>query len=131
MISLRTFFFILCFYCQVCGKYSKNNFDITLVMPLVTCHMSCFFWKKLWSQSVEGVLSTGPTPSSLSTEAIIQSLFFSSYYCQLNKVYGIVWDFYNKNSKLLLFHIMNIYNKAKKVVCLYSIILQTLIFWDI
>ena len=42
---------------------------VTCHMSSVTCLMSqflinCFFFTKLWSQSVEGLLSTGPTPSS-------------------------------------------------------------------
>ena len=42
---------------------------VTCHMSHVTCHMTCvtchiFFFTKRWSLSVEGLLSTGPTPSS-------------------------------------------------------------------
>ena len=38
---------------------------VTCHMSHVMCHMSLlFFWTNLWSLSVEGLLSTGPTPSS-------------------------------------------------------------------
>ena len=37
---------------------------VTCHMSRVTCHVSK--WTKWWSLSVEGLLSTGPTPSSLS-----------------------------------------------------------------
>ena len=38
----------------------------TCLMSHVTCHnfVLLFFWTKWWSLSVEGLLSTGPTPSS-------------------------------------------------------------------
>ena len=46
-----------------------NMSHVTCRMAHVTCHMSrvtCnFFLTKWWSSSVEGLLSTGPTPSSL------------------------------------------------------------------
>ena len=39
---------------------------VTCHVSRVTCHMSLFFFQtKWWSLSVEGLLSTGPTPSSL------------------------------------------------------------------
>ena len=40
---------------------------VTCHVSLITCHMSCvtfFFLAKWWSLSVEGLFSTGPTPSS-------------------------------------------------------------------
>ena len=44
---------------------------VTCPMSHVTCHMSLFFllffWTKWWSLLVEGLVSTGPTPSSLET----------------------------------------------------------------
>ena len=38
---------------------------VTCHMSRVTCHIFFFFWTKWWSLSVEGLLSTRPTPSSL------------------------------------------------------------------
>ena len=50
---------------------------ITCHVPHVTCHMSgvtffssSFFLTKWWSLSVEGLLLTGPTPSSLLSTAV-------------------------------------------------------------
>ena len=47
---------------------------VTCHVSHVTCHGSRFFlllfWTKWWSLSVEGLLSTGPTPSSLLYELI-------------------------------------------------------------
>ena len=52
---------------------------VTYHLSCVTCHVShvthhfsffSFFWTKWWSLSVEGLLSTGPTPSSLLPTAV-------------------------------------------------------------
>ena len=42
-----------------------NMSRVTCRLSCVTCHMSHFFFDKVWSLLVEGQLSTGPTPSSL------------------------------------------------------------------
>ena len=43
-----------------------NVSRVTCHMSRVICHVSqFFFWTKWWSLLVEGLLSTGPTPSSL------------------------------------------------------------------
>ena len=58
---------------------------VTCYMSRVTCHVShvtFFFFIKWWSLSVEGLLSTGPTPSSLYL---------------LTKVYKIIGKKYIKN----------------------------------
>ena len=65
---------------------------VTCHMSHVTCHMSCvrchvshvtFFWggggTKWWSSSVEGLLSTGPTPSSCFTSIIHKKVYKISW----------------------------------------------------
>ena len=54
--------------CQV-TRVTCQMSNVKCHMSRVTCHVSLFFfflfWIKWWSLSVEGLLSTGPTPSSL------------------------------------------------------------------
>ena len=54
-------------------------FCVTCYMSGVTCHFffSSFFRTKWWSLSVEGLLSTGPTPSSSLINKVTQSSFSS------------------------------------------------------
>ena len=50
---------------------------VTCHMSHVTCHMSLFFlffWTKKWSLLVEGLLLTGPTPSSFLLDSIVYSV---------------------------------------------------------
>ena len=55
---------------------------VTCHVSHVTCHVShvmChFFWTKWWSLSVEGLLSTGPTPSSF--EVLFQKWIVGKLY---------------------------------------------------
>ena len=53
------------------SRVTCNVSHVTCHVSHVTCHMShvtffllLFFWTKWWSLLVEGLLSTGPTPSS-------------------------------------------------------------------
>ena len=68
--------------------------------PSVT-RMRDFFFTKWWSYSVEGLLSTGPTPSSLFQKyAIIRpSVRFRE--CQSNKVRDLIDLFPQKGVKIL------------------------------
>ena len=72
------------YFCHYCYLYYYHNLSfwvwsqinlssfvtiffccLITVWVLVFCHMSFFSRTKWWSLSVEGLLSTGPTPSSL------------------------------------------------------------------
>ena len=62
---------------------------VTCHMSHVTCLMSIFFVLKWWSLLVEGLLSTGPTPSSLFCIiplplSILCLLKFSTYFCTVH-----------------------------------------------
>ena len=53
-------------------------------MSRVTCHMShvfflCFYLAKWWSLLVEGLLSTGPTPSSFLLKSILSQVMLVSH----------------------------------------------------
>ena len=79
---------VSCVTCHV-SHVTCHMSRVTCHVSHVTCHMSratChfffffFFWTKRWSLSVEGLLSTGPTPSSF-----IRSGIFSL------KIFNIPW----------------------------------------
>ena len=69
--------------CHV-SRVTRHVSCVTCHLSPVTCHMSHFFlyppknWTKWWSQSVEDLLSTGPTPSSFNragvAEGVLQTL---------------------------------------------------------
>ena len=68
-------------------------------MSGVTCHMSCvtsqvssviifFLLKKWWNQSVEGLLSTGPTPSNFVHLLVCVSGFVCLFFLYLVRVFA-------------------------------------------
>ena len=62
---------VMCHVSRVMCHVSRVKYHVSRVtchMSHVMCHMShfFFFWTKCWSLSVEGLLLTGPTPSSFS-----------------------------------------------------------------
>ena len=58
---------------------------VTCHMSCVTCHMSHFFFTKWWLLLVEGLLSMGPTPSSLLT-ARLNSLLWVAIFFLVSKI---------------------------------------------
>ena len=61
---------VSCVTCHV-SRVTCHVSRVTCHMSRVTCHIFfCFFWTKWWSLSVEGLLSTGPTPSSSRDSAL-------------------------------------------------------------
>ena len=61
-------------------------------MSHVMCHMSqlffccCFFWTKWWSLAGEGLLSTGPTPSSFKRPGVAGSVLHHLRHSLINSV---------------------------------------------
>ena len=55
---------VSCVTCHV-SRVTYHVSRVTCPVSHVTCHV--FFWTKWWSLSVEGLLSTGPTPSTFHT----------------------------------------------------------------
>ena len=60
---------VSCIWCQVSGVRCQV-LRVRCHVSGVTCHFfsSIFFWTTWWGYSVEGLLSTGPTPSSLQSD---------------------------------------------------------------
>ena len=63
---------VSCVTCHV-SRVTCHVSHVTCHVSRVTCFFFCFFWIKWSSLSVEGLLSTGPTPSSFISYIVIGS----------------------------------------------------------